>query len=71
MDKAFYKSKTIQGIVLAAIPVAVQVLAVFGVDVTPDEQQILIDGILGVAGLVGVVLAVIGRVKAKHSLKIK
>jgi len=67
--KAWYLSTTIQGAIVSAIGLLVTILkAVFGVELLSNTE---IDGLVsGVLGLIGLVMIVIGRLKAVPGVKL-
>ena len=69
--KKWYTSKTIWGGLIMMVSTILQVTGI--VDITPDEQSTVIEGVLGVVSwigqLVGAVLAIYGRIKASKSIE--
>lgn len=66
--KYWLDSTTIRGALVTVIPTVALILKVFKVQIASGEQQSLIDGITAVAGLVGTVVAIIGRFRATQSI---
>ena len=67
-EKSAAKSVTLWGIALAAVPLVSQVT---GVEVSEAETQTIAGAIPDLIGLVGLIVAIIGRFRAKTNLKIK
>lgn len=71
-SKPFWYSRTLWGGVMLVLAL---ILGKFGVELGPDEQASFIDQILGVieplSALVGSVLVVVGRFKAKKAVTLK
>ena len=65
-EKAWWESKTVWGGVIALLG---GVAAGFGYVVSPEDQEIISTGIVGIASAVGGLLAVYGRVKASKAIK--
>ena len=66
--KYWLDSTTIRGALVTVIPAAALILKVFNVQIASGEQQSIIDGITAIAGLVGTVVAIIGRFRATQSI---
>ncbi|MEO0166591.1 MAG: hypothetical protein ABIL39_10700 [candidate division WOR-3 bacterium] len=70
MEKPWFKSKTIIGAILMFIAL---IFSFFGVTISPEEQAGMADLIVqvaeGIAGLVGFILAIYGRIKANTFIK--
>ena len=64
--KKWYMSKSVWGGIIA---VAAAVAGAFGFTIGADEQNILAESAVAVAGVVGAVLAVVGRVKASKKIE--
>lgn len=64
--KKWYMSKSVWG---GMISVAAAVAGAFGFNIGADEQSILAESAVAVAGIVGAVVAVVGRVKASKKIK--
>ncbi len=64
--KNWYSSKTIWG---ALISVVASVLHFAGIDLAPADKNQLVDAIVNIAGALGGLLAVYGRVTAKAAIK--
>lgn len=63
--KPWYQSRGVIGGIVAAIA---GIAAVFKVNIAPEMQSVLVDGLIGLAGAVGGILAVIGRIKASKKV---
>lgn len=66
IEKAWWESKTVWGGVIALLG---GLAAGFGYVVSPEDQEIISGGIVGIASAVGGLLAVYGRVKATKAIK--
>ena len=64
--KKWYMSKSVWG---GMIAVTAAVAGAFGFNIGADEQNILAESAVAVAGIVGAVVAVVGRVKASKKIK--
>lgn len=64
-NKAWYLSKTIWG---ALVAVLASILHISGFELGVLEQGQLIDALVGIAGSVGGVVALYGRIVASHAL---
>lgn len=64
--KKAYESKTIWGALIAALPA---VLALLGVDISPEDATALVGSAEQLVTIFGVVLAIYGRVKAQAPIK--
>ena len=64
--KKWYMSKSVWG---GMIAVAAAVAGAFGFSIGAEEQSILAESAVAVAGIVGAVVAVVGRVKASKKIK--
>ena len=64
--KKWYMSKSVWG---GMIAVAAAVAGAFGFTIGADEQSILAESAVAVAGIVGAVVAVVGRVKASKKIE--
>ena len=64
-NKAWYASRTVWGGVIAALA---GILGLFGYQLLPEDQTVLIDGGVAVAALAGGIVSIWGRVKASKSL---
>ena len=53
---------------MTVIPAVVLIVKMFGVQIGNGEQQNLIDGVTAIAGLIGTVVAIIGRFRATKQL---
>lgn len=62
-SKPWYQSKTIIG---ALVTGAAAVAATFGLEIGPEGQEQITTGLVGI---IGAVVVVIGRVKAKDKIK--
>jgi hypothetical protein len=65
--KPWYRSKTIWGAIITGIATILNITGQVNLDLT--EQAQITDGLVAVGSLVGVILAIIGRVKAKQKIK--
>jgi len=65
MDKQWYKSKTIWGSIIMVFSL---VLSSFGYQLGADEQAMLIKIATAITAIVGTLLAIIGRVKARKRI---
>ena len=66
--KYWLNSTTVQGALVTVIPAVVLIVKMFGVQIGNGEQQNLIDGVTAIAGLIGTVVAIIGRFRATKQL---
>ena len=64
--KKWYMSKSVWG---GMIAVAAAVAGAFGFSIGVEEQSILAESAVAVAGIVGAVVAVVGRVKASKKIE--
>ena len=64
--KSWYMSKSVWG---GLVAVAAAGLAAFGYTVGADEQSALTDIVVAVAGGIGGLIAIVGRVKATKQVK--
>jgi hypothetical protein len=64
-SKAWYLSKTVWG---ALVAVLASISHLFGFELGILEQGQLIDGLVAIAGSIGGLLALYGRVVANHSI---
>ena len=64
--KKWYMSKSVWG---GMIAVAAAVAGAFGFSIGAEEQSILAESAVAVAGIVGAVVAVVGRVKASKKIE--
>ncbi|RWX76003.1 hypothetical protein EPK99_20290 [Neorhizobium lilium] len=63
--KAWYKSKTVWG---ALIAIAASLLHGFGIDLGSDAQNQLADLAVTLAGAVGGLIAIYGRIRAESTI---
>lgn len=66
--KYWLDSTTIRGALVTVIPALVLIVKVFGVQIGSGEQQSLIDGVTAIVGLIGTIVAIIGRFRATKQL---
>lgn len=66
-DKPWYQSRTIIGALLSLV--AMVVGGLFHINIDTSAVTGLADAIVGIVGLVGVVLTIIGRIKASVSIR--
>lgn len=64
-EKPWWASKSVWG---GLIAVLASVLAAFGYDIGAQDQQAIVVSAVSIAGAVGGVIAVVGRVKASHRI---
>lgn len=64
-SKSIFTSKTFWGAIIAGLST---LAAIFGVDITGDQQATIVNGIAAVGGAVGVVLTIYGRMTAKKPI---
>jgi hypothetical protein len=64
-SKAWYLSKTVWG---ALVAILASILHISGFELGMLEQGQLIDGLVGIAGSVGGLVALYGRIVASHAL---
>jgi uncharacterized protein (DUF697 family) len=69
MNKYFLDSSTIRGILLTLVPTISTLLKLFGIEIGAEEQQGIIEGIAGIIGAIGIVIAIIGRKKATMGIR--
>lgn len=67
-NKFFAKSKTIWGLIIAALP---QLALLFGFDFSDQDASELNDLVLQLVSVAGLIWAAIGRFKAKNNLTLK
>ena len=67
-EKAWYQSKTVWGGLVAA---GAAVAGAFGIDLGAEAQGQIVQNVTALAGAVGGIVAVIGRVTAKDTIKKK
>jgi hypothetical protein len=65
-SKAWYQSKTVWGAVIAILA---SILHLCGYELGVLEQGQLVDGLVSLAGSIGALLALYGRIVASHTLK--
>ena len=65
-SKAWYASKTVWGGIVA---VGAGVAGVFGFTVAPADQEQIVLAATGIAGIIGGLISIWGRVKASKSVK--
>lgn len=63
--KPWYKSKTIWGSIVAF---GATVAGVFGLEIGADEQKQIVEALAALGGVAGLVLTIVGRVKAKGAV---
>lgn len=66
--KWWMDSMTIRGALLTTLPTLVAILKLFGVEIGEGEVNVIVEGLAGIAGLIGGVMAIVGRFRAKHAL---
>jgi len=59
--KPWYKSKTMWGGIVAVLA---GIAGVFGYNLGAEEQQVVVNSLVGIGGSVGGLLALYGRIKA-------
>ena len=64
--KSWYMSKSVWGGMVAIVAAG---LAAFGYTVGADDQSVIVDTVVAIAGGLGGVLAIVGRVKATKQVK--
>ncbi|TCL76182.1 hypothetical protein [Rhizobium sp. BK251] len=64
-SKDWYRSKTIWGALLA---VGASLVQFTGVEVSPGDQMVIADSAVSIAGAIGGLLAVYGRLTAKTAI---
>lgn len=67
-EKAWYQSKTVWG---GLVAVGAAVAGAFGIDLGAEAQGQIVQNVTALAGAVGGIVAVIGRVTAKDTIKKK
>lgn len=65
-SKAWYTSKTVWGGIVA---VGAGVAGVFGFTVAPADQEQIVLAATGIAGIIGGLISIWGRVKASKAVK--
>lgn len=65
-NKPWYASKTIIGGIIALIAGAAGAL---GVAISPEDQEMIIQGVLAVGSAIGGLLAIYGRIRATGRIK--
>lgn len=65
-NKPWYASKTILGGIVALIAGAAGAL---GVVVSPEDQDLIVQGVLAIGSAVGGLLAIYGRIRATGRIK--
>lgn len=66
-QKLWFNSTTIRGALITILPVIALTLKALHVDFGGVEQQSIIEGVVALAGLLGTVSAIIGRLRAHGS----
>ena len=66
MDKKWYQSRAVWGGIVAS---AAGIAAAFGHEIAPEHQEALVQAMVGIAGSVGGLLAIYGRIKADRPIK--
>jgi len=69
-EKWWLDSRTVRGTLLTVVPTLLAVLKLFGVDVHNDEAQAVVEGIASLCGMLGVVLAISGRLRASGKISL-
>ncbi len=67
-DKWWLDSQTVRGALLTILPTVALVLKISGVEVGGDELNTIVEAAASVAGMLGVLMAIAGRFKAKQPL---
>src|SRR5438046_413311 len=65
--KPWWQSKTIIGAIAGGVPALAQVLALVGIDIS-DKVGDTVNGLLNVLGLIGIVVAIYGRITARFQI---
>ena len=65
-NKPWYASKTILGGIIALIA---GLAGAFGIAISPEDQEMIIQGILAVGSAIGGLLAIYGRIRATGRIK--
>lgn len=63
--KSWYKSKAVWGNIVSLLAM---LAGIFGVDVAPEDQAMIVETISRIVAGAGVLYAIYGRVTAKHLL---
>lgn len=66
--KWWLDSNAVRGALVTAIPSFVGILALFHVQIGTEEVNAIIDGIAGIAGLLGAAWSIYGSLTRQHSL---
>lgn len=69
--KFWLDSKSVRGALVTTLPVIILLLKALGIEVGDGEQQVLVEGVTAIVGLLGTVMAIYGRVKASVALRLK
>lgn len=69
--KWWLDSQTVQGVLLASVPTVITLLHLFGVPIGDSEAQAIVNGLTGVVGIAGAIMAILGRMKASQPLTTK
>lgn len=69
--KFWLDSKSVRGALVTTLPVIILLLKALGIEVGDGEQQVLVEGVTAIVGLLGTVMAIYGRVKASGALRLK
>jgi len=66
LTKPWWQSKTVIG---GLVALGAGIAGIFGVALGPDDQAVTTDALVGIAGAIGGLLAVYGRIKANRAIK--
>ena len=66
--KYWLNSTTVQGALVTLVPAIALVLKLFNVQLGSGEQQSIIDGVTAIVGLIGTIVAIIGRFRATKQI---
>lgn len=66
--KFWLDSTTIRGALVTILPAFILILKAFHVEIGDGERNVIVDGVVAVAGLVGTGYAIVGRFRASGRL---
>lgn len=68
MTKRWLDSKTVRGTLMSLVPTLLVLFGVFGIGISNEELESIVEGIAALAGLIGSILAIYGRFTAKEDI---
>lgn len=67
-DKWWLDSQTVRGSLIAVLPTIALLLKVAGIEVGDGELNTIVEAVVSLVGLIGVLMAIAGRFKAKEPI---